>query len=411
MKLTDKISIGGHEPVFIIAEVGSNWSTLEDCLYSINMAKTCGADAVKFQAFDNQALYGVRARKHITIDKLDSLYEISWDPERVRKLSRSVRYQIQDIEAWYIEESGKNDGKITVAYFKQYFKEYGIKPSVLEQMLSTCDQFDSLAQDVYMDGQLPLEWLPKLKAHADAKGIELMCSAFSPELIDAVNPYVNVHKVASAELTHKRMLEKLRKIGKPVILSTGASGDGDIGMALDCLGSTPTALLYCISAYPARTTRLEHIDLLRARFDRLVGFSDHSTDIFTIPAEAIFQHQACILEKHVNFIDGLQSPDSPHSLTTSEFKLMVTRCRNNLAIEARQSHEESEMVTKHNRRLIVVSPMAAGDRFVEGSNFGIYRSLSEDTRGVHAFLVDQVNGTKATREIKAGEAIGPGDFA
>lgn len=43
----------------VIAEVGSNWKTFEDCIESIHEAKACGADTVKFQSYTHRDLFGV----------------------------------------------------------------------------------------------------------------------------------------------------------------------------------------------------------------------------------------------------------------------------------------------------------------------------------------------------------------
>lgn len=43
---------------YIIAEIGSNWRSLEIAKKQIEAAKECGADAAKFQMFTNKELYG-----------------------------------------------------------------------------------------------------------------------------------------------------------------------------------------------------------------------------------------------------------------------------------------------------------------------------------------------------------------
>lgn len=325
---------------YLVAEVGSNWHTLEHAVASIGAAAAMGADCAKFQAFTHVSLYGWRK----------SLGEV-------------------------VTGSGETwDGEM------QY--------------------------------SLPLAWLPALREKADACGIDFACTAFSPELVAAVDPFVPWHKVASSDATWPQLLEAVAETGKPIVLSVGAKSRGDIAAALQTLGGPAkerTVLMYCVSAYPARTIDLRAMANLRV-YGLRVGFSDHSTDIVGHPVEAAHRG-AVVLEKHFTAFPDLDTPDRPHSLTMDEFKTMVDHIRFRAKPAIGPTPEERDMMLKYNRRLLATRDIAAGDSLVYGQNYGAYRSLKEDMRGMSPFLWRHLEGKGATKAIARGEAIGPGDFA
>lgn len=350
---------------FIIAEVGSSWRDLSDCMASISAAKAVGADAVKFQAFSNDALYGpnLGGYRRLTPEERQSRREWCEREGRIDTLDPDF--------AWFKKADGPQQPRDKHPY------------------------------------ELDLSWLPKLAEKAKAVGIELMCTAFSPELVAAVDPFVSVHKVASSDLSWPQLLEAVAKTGKPVLLSTGASGQGDINDALRALGraATGTVLMYCVSAYPARMTDLRVMELLRQPF----GFSDHSTDIIGHPVEAA-RRGAVAIEKHFTAFPELASPDRPHSLTTDEFKIMVDAIRGVRQPVIGPTPEERPMMLRHNRRLIATRDVSPGEPLRYGQNYGAYRSLEDDTRGFSPFAWGHIEGKTAAVTIGRGKPIGPGDF-
>lgn len=255
-------------------------------------------------------------------------------------------------------------------------------------------------------------WLAGLKEKCDATGIDLLCSAFSIDGLKAVDPYVKMHKLASSENNHLRMLQRLRELGKPVLLSTGGSSYADVQKSVEVLTKRMPGLpdpvevmpLYCVSDYPARRIDLRNISRYRELGSGFVGYSDHSIDSLAVPLKAV-ELGAQVIEKHVNFF-GVECPDSPHSLSKEDFKNMCS------ALKGREFSDsgQNDMILKHNRRLVAIKDIGAGETLTENVNFGIFRSLKENTDALSPFHVDVVNGKQAIKEIKAGDGIGPGSF-
>ena len=68
------------------------------------------------------------------------------------------------------------------------------------------------------------------------------------------------------------------------------------------------------------------------------------------------------------------------------------------------------MYLRHNRRLIATCDIAVGETLTYGVNYGAYRSLKDDTRGLSPFDWERVEGRAASVSIAQGDSIGEGDF-
>lgn len=321
---------------FIICEIGSNWDTLDDCIESIGAAKRAGANAVKFQMFDLESLYGfVPKIKHVKID--------FWGRKRTFKTTREP-----------------------------------------------------------LHGGIHRDWVEILAEKCKAQSIEFMCTPFSVEDAIFLDPFVNYHKVASSDMTYKMLLETMATFNKPIFFSTGAHTIKDIERVLTLLGSVPSVIMYCVSAYPAKTVRLENIRLLHGRFKNYVGFSDHTTQIFDIPKRAV-DMGAVVIEKHFKLRD-MDTPDNAHSLNPMEFELMVKNIKEQLPMTL-ETHEELDMRTMHVRRLIATADIKRGDVLTYGLNYGAFRSLKPDGHALSDWLCEDINGKVCNHDIPLGDVI------
>lgn len=241
--------------------------------------------------------------------------------------------------------------------------------------------------------------LRQLREKCDAVGIDFLCSSFSPEGLKEVDQFVDAHKIASSEMNHVRLLKAAKDTKKPIILSTGAFFMADIQRTLKFLEGSEIVLMHCNVKYPAKYTKLKKFDSFKG-FSGPIGFSDHTTSVDIVPM-FYKDRGASVIEKHFNPFDYTDTPDAPHSLSTEEFKCMVSYLRN----DPNDFDEENEARLKHLRRVVALKDLNPGDRLVEGETIGIYRSKVEDASGVSPFAIDRLEGKAATKVVKAGHGV------
>ncbi len=154
------------------------------------------------------------------------------------------------------------------------------------------------------DWELPVDFLPKLKACCDENGIQFSCTPFYLEAVQELAPYVDFFKIASYELLWTDLLTACAQSGLPVVISTGMATLDEIDSAVETLqrqGANDITLLHCVSAYPTppEECNLAVLETFRRRYGLKVGWSDHTVSPAVL-YRAVHRWQAKTIEFHID---------------------------------------------------------------------------------------------------------------
>lgn len=345
----DKHIIGAGQPCFIIAEAGSNWR-MGTAARDLKMAK---------------ALIDVAA-------------EAGAD---------AVKFQTYRPETTYVRNAGESD----------YLSNSGIKESIIH---------------IFADLSMPYDMIPGLAEYCKSRNILFMSSPFSITDLERVDAFVDIHKIASYEISHLRLIEAAARTGKPLVLSTGGSYLSDIHWAVNLfrsLSQAPLCLMQCTAQYPAALSalNLSTIPVMKATFGLPVGFSDHSRHPFAGPVAAVALG-ANLIEKHFTLDNRLPGPDHAFALEPDELKQMVEAIRAAEQVSGSGAKEvlkeEEELYWYARRGLQATRVIDTGEPLVEGKNFDILRP-GKQQRGLHPMHLEHVSNSRAARRIEIGEGI------
>lgn len=250
----------------------------------------------------------------------------------------------------------------------------------------------------------------ELVRYCNEKEILFISSPFDLASIDLLDHLgLNIFKIPSGEITNLPYLQKIGKLNKNVILSTGMADLGEIEDTLDVLVENGTerekiTILQCNTEYPTpyEDVNLKAMLTIKNSFNVRVGYSDHTKGI-EVPIAAVALG-AEVIEKHFTLDRNMEGPDHKASLEPDELKLMVESIRN---IEKALGNgikkpSKSELKNKPIARksLVAIRRIEKGELFTE-NNIGIKRPGT----GISPMRWNEIIGKNARRNFIEDELI------
>jgi N-acetylneuraminate synthase len=159
-------------------------------------------------------------------------------------------------------------------------------------------------------------------------GITWFASVWDIPSVDFMEHYNPVcYKIPSASLTDHDLLRRVRKTGKPIILSTGMSTLEQIKAATNVIGLDNLLLTHTTSTYPCEPEELNlrTIQTLKESFPVPVGYSGHEVGL--IPSAVAVAMGACLIERHITLDRAMWGTDQAASVEPGGVEKLVKYIR------------------------------------------------------------------------------------
>lgn len=312
----------------------------------------------------------------------------------------AVKFQLFKAERMYVGNAGN------------YITATGQKKDILE---------------IVKKGELPPEWVSRLKKYAYEKKLEFfstVCDEIGADLLKTNN--MQAYKFASYEITHIPLFKYVAKFKKPIIFSSGGAKLNEIVETIEAIKSEKNnqiILMHCVGQYPAQLDKinLKVITTLQLAFpDIIIGYSDHTSDPTVAPRAAVLLG-AKVIEKHITLNRKLPGPDHSFALDPNELKKMVKTIRQTekdihngkiikvekylLGTSERKIFPNEIFVRNFcYRSIFAIKDIRRGEKFSK-KNLAVLRP-GKNKRGLEPkYFSVIINGFKATKYIKKNDPI------
>ena len=346
IKLNNHLIGHGCQP-FIIAEAGINHNgEIANALKMIDIAKTAGADAIKFQTFEASG---------IVIDS-----------------SLTFTYKSQGKE-------------ITESMFEMY-KRCEFSKTEWIKIKQKCDE----AKILFLS-------TPENRSDLDLL-LELGIPAIKIGSDDFTNiPLLKDYSSTGLPLIISCGMANLNEIHQTL-------------NAIGSLKKYPTILMFTTSEYPTipMNVNLLKLKTLAKSFPKIpLGYSDHTQGILASSLAVAFG--AKVFEKHFTIDKNLPGPDHWFSEDPEGLKNWVDSIRTAATmlgseeVKATEKEEKTKILAR--RSIVALSDIKRSESFNQ-NNIGLRRPGN----GLPAIMIEEIFGKKSAKKISKGDLLKIGDF-
>lgn len=311
--------IGDNQPCYIIAEVGSNFDgSIERAKKLIELAKDCGADAVKFQCFTTDKIISKEGFRG-----LKTGFQATWK-KPVYEIYKNAEFPREWHDELFVYATKKKIHFLSTPYDKE-----------------AVDILAELGVPAFKIGSGDITWHEML-AYIAKKGKPIILGTGASTI---------------AEIDEA--IKVIRKEGNEEII-----------------------LLQCVTNYPSHfeSANIRAMKAMGEIFDVLVGYSDH-TQGCVVPLGSIALG-ACVIEKHFTDDKTREGPDHPFAMDGKEFKDMVTQIRileKSLGSPVKDLYEEEKETSILQRRCLrAARDLVKGSKITEDM-IDVLRPLAKDS--------------------------------
>lgn len=261
--------------------------------------------------------------------------------------------------------------------------------------------------------ELSREQYIELAEMCHANGARFMASVWNPDYFSWIDPYMDIYKIGSGDLTAYPVLKSTAELGKPIILSTGLSNLEEVKDAVAFIQSVNDlykdpeylSILQCTSMYPIpfEDANLNVMKSFEQSFGLPVGYSDHTEGAYAL--EIAVAMGAQILEFHFTDVrEGKEFRDHKVSLTRDEVIELTRKIK--MIDQLKGSAEkmalpvEGDHVRTFRRAVYLKKDMASGEIIEEDDLITLRPNHGIDARDYQKLI-----GKKLNKNVRAFEKL------